>query len=554
MIARFSAKQRERVLSEMTAKVMDILVIGGGITGAGIAWDASSRGMNTGLLEMRDFASGTSSRSTKLIHGGLRYLKQREFKLVKEVGRERALLYDKAPHIVIPAPMILPIYKGGTYGMFTSSIGIYLYDVLAGVKTSERRKMYNKEETLALEPMFKKDDLKGSAYYYEYRTDDARLTIDILKTAAAHGAKLVNYTKVVDFIYDRLGKIVGVKAKDQITGNSFEIYAKKIVNATGPWVDEVRKKDGSLQGKHLLLTKGVHLVFDYEKLPVKTAAYFDVPDGRMIFVIPRGNKTYVGTTDTVYEGDISKPRISVKDRDYLLAAVNNMYEGIELKAKDIESGWAGLRPLVYEAGKGPSEISRKDELFISDSGLITIAGGKLTGFRMMAKKVVDLVADQLQEENLQFDKCTTDQQVISGGDKGEHGDFDRHRTDLIKMAMKAGMSREDAEYLFQLYGSNMLPIIRNFNQSDLGDDTELRLLHAELLYSMDNEMTTKAIDFLSRRTALINFDIRKAKRRKKPVLDIMKQYLNWTDEQYRVNEMELDEAFLEATEYIESEE
>lgn len=554
MNGHFSARERTQILSEMAETELDLLIIGGGITGAGIAWDASSRGLKTGLLEMGDFASGTSSRSTKLIHGGLRYLKQGEVKLVMEVGRERALLYDKAPHIVTPAPMMLPIYKGGTYGMFTSSLGIYIYDMLAGVKRSERRKMFNKEQTLRLEPLFKEQNLKGSAYYYEYRTDDARLTIEIMKTAVARGAKVVNYTKAVDFIYNDAGKVVGVQAEDQITGEVVEVYAKKIVNAAGPWVDQVRNQDGSLQGKRLLLTKGVHLVFDHEKLPVQKAAYFDVPDGRMIFVIPRGKKTYVGTTDTVYKGNIRKPRITVEDRDYLLEAVNNIYEGIHLKPEDIESGWAGLRPLVYEEGKGPSEISRKDEMFISKSGLITIAGGKLTGFRMMALKVVDLVTEQLEEEQgMHFAPCTTDQQVISGGEKGGHSDFKRYREAIIKMVLKAGISPEDAEYLFDLYGSNALHILRNYNESEI-EDAELRLLDAELAYGIDYEMTTKAIDFIERRTAMINFDIAKAKARFPHVLELMQQYLNWTDEQYRENEAELKEAFQAATEYIEREE
>lgn len=554
MEGQFSARDRERILSEMAESQLDVLIIGGGITGAGIAWDAASRGLKTGLLEMNDFASGTSSRSTKLIHGGLRYLKQGEVKLVMEVGRERALLHSKAPHIVIPAPMMLPIYKGGTYGMFTSSIGIYIYDMLAGVKRSERRKMFNKDETLRLEPLFKEEGLKGAAYYYEYRTDDARLTVEIMKTAAARGAKIVNYAKAEEFIYNEKGKVVGVKAKDRVTGNTVEIYAKKIVNAAGPWVDQVRNKDGSLQGKRLLLTKGVHLVFDYAKLPVKQAAYFDVPDGRMVFVIPRGNKTYVGTTDTVYKGDIGKPRITVQDRDYLLAAVNNIYDGIQLKPEDIESGWSGLRPLIYEEGKGPSEISRKDEIFISDSGLITIAGGKLTGFRVMALKVVDLVTEQLKEEQgLVFDPCTTDQQPISGGDLEHHSDVQSYREEIAKMALKAGISREDAEYLFDLYGSNTLHIIRNYNESE-EEDSELRLLYAELRYAIDYEMAARAVDFLERRTALINFDIRRAMARSKPVLEFMKQQFGWTDQQYRENEAELEEAVRAATEYIKREE
>ncbi len=310
----FGQQQKRLFLQQMASNPLDVLVIGGGITGAGIALDASARGLNIGLVEMNDFASGTSSRSTKLVHGGLRYLKQAEVKLVKEVGRERALLHRNAPHLVTPAPMLLPIYKKGSMGYFTASIGLTIYDRLAGVMPKERRVMFRKEKTEQMEPLLRKDNLVGSGYYYEYMTDDARLTLDVLKTAHAQGARLVNYAKVVDFIYEA-GVMTGVIVLDRVSGEQYEIYAHKIVNAAGPWVDELRKADKSLKGKKkLLLTKGVHLVFNRKKLPVNQSIYCDTPDGRMIFIIPRGDKTYVGTTDTVYEGDIAEPRTTSQDR------------------------------------------------------------------------------------------------------------------------------------------------------------------------------------------------------------------------------------------------
>ncbi|MDF2663682.1 MAG: dependent oxidoreductase, partial [Paenibacillus sp.] len=265
MDATFSARRREEMLQSMSEQRLDLLIIGGGITGAGIAWDASLRGLNTGLVEMRDFSWGTSSRSTKLVHGGLRYLKQGEVKLVMEVGRERALLHRKAPHIVIPAPMMLPIYKGGTYGYWMSAIGLYVYDLLAGVKRGERRVMYNRSKTIELEPMFKREGLKGAGYYYEYRTDDSRLTVEIAKTAHGHGARLVNYAKAVGFLYEQ-DRVVGVNVENGLTGQIYPVYAKKIVNAAGPWVDRVRSQDHEVKGKRLLLTKGVHLVVDHARL------------------------------------------------------------------------------------------------------------------------------------------------------------------------------------------------------------------------------------------------------------------------------------------------
>ncbi len=543
----FSVHSRSENLRKMSQLELDVLVIGGGITGAGVAWDAARRGMKIGLLEMNDFGSGTSSRSTKLVHGGLRYLKQGEVKLVMEVGRERALLHRHAPHIVIPAPMLLPIYEGGTFGYWASSVGLYVYDLLAGVKRSERRIMHNRTRTTELEPLFKKEGLKGSGYYYEYRTDDARLTVEILKTASRHGALAANYAKVESFIY-KGGKAVGARVLDQLTGDYVEIYAKKIINAAGPWVDKVRESDNSLKGKRLLLTKGVHLVVDSSKLPVKQAAYFDVPGGRMIFVIPRGSKTYFGTTDTVYEGDIHDPRTSEEDLMYLIHAVNNMFPNVRLKPEDIESSWAGLRPLVYEEGKGPSEISRKDEVFISDSGLLTIAGGKLTGFRKMAEKIVNLAASLIKEEGgKQFGPCSTDQEVISGGDRGGFETFSKHAEYLIAKASQAGIPRQRTEYLLGLYGSNTIHIIEAFGTMKEESDVELRLLRAELSYVVNREMAAKAIDFIERRSAQLFFDLPRANRIAASVVAEMGSMLGWNEEEREKQLAEVQLAIKKAT-------
>lgn len=532
----FSAKERESYLKQMAEKELDLLVIGGGITGAGIAWDASLRGLKVGLLEMNDFAFGTSSRSTKLVHGGLRYLKQGEIKLVREVGRERALLHKRLPHLVEPIPMVLPIYKGGTYGYWTSSIGIYIYDWLAGVKRGERRKMYNRQQTMELEPLFKTEGLKGSGYYYEYRTDDARLTMEIMKTARTNGALLCNYAKVKQFFY-KDGRIVGLEVEDRISGEVYTIFAKKIVNATGPWVDHLRRLDNSLKGKHLLLTKGVHLVVDYNRLPIKQAAYFDVPDGRMIFVIPRGTKTYIGTTDTVYNEDPAEPTITEEDLNYLIEAVNNQFPTVHLTCEDVESGWAGLRPLIHEEGKSPSEISRKDEIFVSESGLISIAGGKLTGFRKMAEKVVNLVTAQLEDETgIVYPPCLTDRSEISGGEGIDDLSFSRLKSLLIKEGETRGLENSQIEDLISRYGTNTRKILYYYDDlmdgtggDDAAKSRENELLFAEMLYSVNYEMTVRAVDFLLRRTGWIFFDRYRAERNAEKVIAFMAKQLGWDE-------------------------
>jgi len=522
----FSAGSRQQILNQMEDEELDLLVIGGGITGAGIALDAAARGLKVGVLEKNDFGSGTSSRSTKLIHGGLRYLKQGEVKLVQEVGRERAILYKNAPHLVIPAPMLMPIYKGGTYGYWASSVGLYIYDWLAGVARKERRKMLGRKAVMEQEPLLKKEGLKGGGLYFEYRTDDARLTLDVFKTAFQRGALIVNYTEVTQFLY-RDGKAVGVEAHDRIHDTRTQIFAKHIVNAAGPWVDQVRAMDKSLKGKRLFLTKGVHLVVDYHKLPIHQAAYFDTPDGRMVFVIPRGDVTYIGTTDTAYTSSIEQPRTTREDRDYLIRAVNSMFPAVKLKVDDIRSHWAGLRPLIYEEGKGPSELSRKDEIFISDSKLITIAGGKLTGFRKMAEKVVDLVVKELRHNGgPSYPSCTTDQITISGGETLKGATYSDWKKEMLKSGIAQGVDEQTMRGWIEIYGTNTLEVMKR-----LPDAARLKLprheqcLYAQLMYSIEEEMTVTAADFLRLRSGWSYFNLKKAEKVQDTVLQMLSDLL-----------------------------
>lgn len=504
----FSGKSRNNVLEQMSGETLDVLVIGGGITGCGIALDASQRGLNVGLVEMQDFAAGTSSRSTKLIHGGLRYLKQLEIQLVREVGQERAIVYKNAPHVVIPEPMLLPLVEGGTYGKLATSIGLAVYDRLAGVQKEERRQMLTKEETLKREPLLKEQGLKGGGLYVEYRTDDARLTIEVIKTAVQLGAKAVNYSKVTELLYNN-GKVVGAVVQDVISGKSYTIRAKKVVNATGPWVDGIRKKDGSLKGKRLHLTKGVHIVIDQRRFPLQQAIYFDCPDGRMIFAIPRDGKTYIGTTDTNYEGDLIEPKMTQDDLTYLIDSTNDMFPSLQLTEGDVESHWVGLRPLIHEDGKSPSELSRKDEIFRSETGLITIAGGKLTGYRKMAEKIVNLVVKELSlEGKSNFPSCRTDVQVLSGGNVGGPQKWRQFFNDKVLLATHKGIEEDYAKRLVQRYGSNIDQVLKLVDavQYDAQTYKIEPIILAELVYGVEDEMVVHAKDFLVRRTSDAIFD------------------------------------------------
>lgn len=528
---KFSNLDRTKTVEKLSTKEFDLVVIGGGITGGGIALDAASRGLKVALVEKNDFASGTSSKSTKLIHGGLRYLKQFDFWLVKEVGSERAIVHKLAPHLVLPEKMLLPLIENGSYGKWLTSIGLKVYDILAQVTGDDKRQMLEKKAALKLEPLLPKKILKGAGYYAEYRTDDARLTIENIKTSLQYGAEALNYASVEDFVYTN-EKISGVKVKDAISGDDFTIKTKYVISAAGPWVDELRTVNNSKKGKRLHLTKGVHLVFPKEKLPVKQSVYFDIPDGRMMFAIPRGKVTYVGTTDTNFNLDKDNVRTDLADAIYLLSAVNNMFPKINLEMGDIVSSWAGLRPLIHEEGKSASELSRKDEIFTSDTGLISIAGGKLTGYRKMAERVVDRIAKKMEEEHMaKLKDCFTEKIPLTGNvDFKKFKHVKKYIAEIYDRIKSDGFTEHDAWFLVTNYGKQTELILTSY--AALKDtDIHERMAKAELRFGVDYEMVQNPMDFFIRRTGRLYFDIDSVRNLMEPVLKEFKNNYGADDAQ-----------------------
>ena len=544
----FSSAQRESFIETLDAYSFDVLVIGGGITGAGIALDAVSRGLSVALIDMQDFAAGTSSRSTKLVHGGLRYLKQLQVGVVAEVGKERAIVYENGVHITTPQWMLLPFYKGGSFGPYSTSLGLKVYDKLAQVNKSERRKMLNAKETLQKEPLLKKEGLLGGGYYVEYRTDDARLTIEVIKKAVELGAVCLNYVKAEEFKYEN-EKITGVVVRDQISSRTWTIQSNSVVNATGPWVDEVRKKDQISNNKQLRLTKGVHIVIDQSRFPLQQSVYFDTPDGRMVFAIPRDGKTYVGTTDTFYEENPINPVATDEDITYLVDTIHDIFPEVQITQKDVESSWAGVRPLIFKEGKDPSEISRKDEIWESPSGLLTIAGGKLTGYRKMAENIVDKIV-----EKKQFKKsgpCVTEHLSLSGAKGINPINFDPYVKNKTYEGTKLGLTKEEAHMLVSKYGTNIqaiFNIIHTLKVNNSVEDLPIAI-HAQLLYAIQNEMAQTPADFFVRRSSRLLFDIDSVYNHKEAVVKLMKKYLSYStaqEEQYR---LELDQILFEASHF-----
>lgn len=551
---RFSVLDRKTQISRAKKEKYDLVVIGGGVTGAGIALDAAARGLKVCLVEKNDFASGTSNKSTKLIHGGLRYLKQMEIGLVKESGTERATVHKLAPHLVVPEKMLLPLIEGGTYGKFMASVGLKVYDFLANVEGEDKRKMLSAEETMTKEPLLNTEGLTGGGYYAEYRTDDARLTVELLKKAASFGASSINYCEMTSFNYDEDGKIKSLQCIDHNTKKTFTLKSRNFVSAAGPWVDLLREKDHSMNNKHLHLTKGVHLVFSRERFPLTQSIYFDVPDGRMIFAIPRGRATYVGTTDTNYSANLNRVVATINDADYLLEAVNHMFPDLKLTTDDIESNWAGLRPLIHEDGKDPSELSRKDEIFISKTGLISIAGGKLTGYRKMAQRVIDSVLKTMSSKRRErFSKSNTHKIPLTSIPLNDTEEVITYLNQITQQLKDINL--EDPHYgwyLVSTYGKQT-DIILNKIDYFLNEAVEERLVRAELWYGVHHEMVNSLADFFVRRTGRLYFDIDSVHKFRSIVEEDLIKYLGWDEIRLKTENKYLDILLQDASTYYEKE-
>ncbi len=386
---------------EKVSEDVDLIVIGGGITGAGIVRDAARRGLRVALFEQNDIAYGTSSRSSKLIHGGLRYLAEYEFSLVFESVSERRVVLDLAPHLVNPLAFLFPVYQGSQKSLRMIDAGMWLYDGLSLFRSPKRHRTLKPSEVAEEEPMLKQEGLQGAPLYYDCSTDDSRLTLETIIDATQNGAVVVNWARVDALTKDERGRVSGVVVRNVRDGSLREVKAHTVINATGPWTDEVLAMSGPRTGKLLRPTKGIHVVVEREKLPVQHAVVLSHPtDDRVLFALPWGERTYLGTTDTDYEGAPGEERATLEDVDYLIAASNHHFPNNHIGRDDVISTWAGLRPLIApepEVGEiSESRVSREHQILIGEDGLITIAGGKLTTYRKMAKECVDVAVNLLK--------------------------------------------------------------------------------------------------------------------------------------------------------------
>ena len=398
--------RRQQTIRDLTAATLDVLIIGGGIVGAGIARDAAMRGLRVGLVEQRDFAFGTSSRSSRLLHGGLRYLAQGRIGLVREASVEKKVIHHIAPHLAQPLPFIFPTYRGNRdWILWQLKIGVKIYDLLCRGRNLGPSSWLRKDEVIATVPEIQAEDLKGAVRYYDGFTNDARLVLDTLRSAEKHGALLLNYCQ---FTNATAGEPWRCNVTDRANPHAFEITAHTVVNATGPWAEKVPHS-----GVKLRLTKGVHVVIDRSRLPLPETVVL-TEGKRILFTIPWGDRTILGTTDTDYNGSLESITTEPEDVDYILGIANHFFPKAGLTAGDVISSWAGVRPLIAHANGKPSDISRSHEIRSPEPGWFDVAGGKLTTYRLMAEQAVDRMLATLgaARKSLHVEPCRTAEEPL----------------------------------------------------------------------------------------------------------------------------------------------
>jgi len=485
-----------RATSRLSSERFDVLVIGGGITGAGIARDLALRGATVALVEQDDFASGTSSRSTKLIHGGLRYLERLEFGLVFESCRERRILQQIAPHLVRPLPLMIPLYRGARRCKTMIRAGLTLYDLLALGRNTGPHRILSADEARRRQPLLDPHGLQGAALYWDCRMDDARLCLENIIAAREAGAVTVNYARVTGLLH-RAGRLVGATVEDRETGHSLEVAARVVVNAAGPWLDRVGARSGDWMPR-LRPPRGSHLLVP--RLPGgDEALYLSIErDDRMIFAIPWGELSLIGTTDLDDSGPPEAAAASAGEISYLLEEISRYLPGTRLTGSDVVSTYAGIRPLLAGGPAQTSAVSREHALFQTADGMIAIGGGKYTTYRAMAKAVTDRVMGQLGRSPGQVQ---TAQLPLPGGAPG----WERLRNAPPATALRYGIVGIELQRLIDRYGARTAQVLELLNRephlaAPVAPGLPLRAV--EVAYAADYEMARTPEDVLRRRTSL----------------------------------------------------
>lgn len=532
-----NAEARSNALDRMASHTVDTLIIGGGVTGVGVALDAASRGYSVALVEKGDFASGTSSKSTKLVHGGIRYLPQFDFALVHEALVERGILIQNAPYLVRPLAFLLPLYDnarkplgipftppGGRGLGLMLSTGLWMYDLLAGRRGIDRHQRISLDQAKTLAPLLRTEGMNEAFVYWDAQTNDTRLVIAILRAAVQHGAALANYAEVTGF-EKRNGKLSAAIVRDTLTGRELTVQARHIVNAAGVFAERVASLTGDESKASVAPSKGIHLVVDRALVGVNDTGIVlpETDDGRILFIVPWGDRAVIGTTDTG-SGDLDHPEASVEDIDYLLRHVNR-YLNVTLGHSDLISVYAGYRPLVRSRSKPEANLSRTHVVLEEDNGMVTIVGGKLTTYRRMAQDAMDVVA---KRDGMPIAHPTMNL-PLSGA-----MDWKRSQRDLARRCSAMDLAPDIERSLEWNYGRNALDIL-DLIEADrtLGERIipELPFVRGEIIYACRAEMAMRLEDMLARRMRIELEDHHRGAEVAADVARTMAGELGWTSDQ-----------------------
>lgn len=532
----FSAKDRLKNIqtlksSDKEDKSFDLLIIGGGITGAGVARDAASRGMEVALVEAQDFSFGTSSRSTKLIHGGLRYLENFEFGLVFEALSERAKLFKMAPHLVHPLRFLLPVYEASRVGMFKMGCGMWLYDLLARFQDGTHERL-SPQETLKRNPYIKKEGLKGAYVYSDGYMDDDRLVFETLRSANDWGALSVNYVKAQKPLVENQ-KVTGVYCKEQLSGDEFLVRAKHVVSTVGPWTDEVGQHFSQNWKTTLKPSKGSHITLDKKKFPIKEAVVLsDDDNGRILFVVPRNDMVVLGTTDTAFSGPPEEAVATTEDVQYIDSMIQSYFPEAKIQMSDYMSSYSGVRPLVRADEDSVGKTSREHTIFTTDEQVTFVAGGKYTTYRKMAEEIVD--------ESLKYieGRFSASQTNIPLNEECTLRTMKKSLQSLQHWSKELDVPFEDLEWLWKRFGAETYEIAQKFANYKSFGASALWMVEAE--HAIANTMCISLVDFFSRRTPLFLGTATQGIEFRDDILKVFSAKLSWSEEKQEIELQQLD--------------
>ncbi len=518
----FSPEGRHAALRRMATEPLDVLIVGGGITGTGVARDAALRGWRVALIEKEDFGFGTSGRSSKIVHGGVRYLEYGHFLLVRESARERRVVQSIAPHLVHRLDFLYPVFAPDS--LIKIRAGLAVFDWLASTEGAEKHETLEPHQVREYLPGLR-DPLRGAVLYPEYITDDARLTLENAVSAADHGALVANHARAESLYRDSEGRVHGARVRDTLDGTIYEVQARVVVNAGGPWAQEILEESGLPVPKPLRPSKGIHILLPAERLPLRGATFLKTSYGRRGLAMRRLDYVYIGTTDEEYDGPLDTPRASREEVLDVLRMAQDSFPDAALEIGDVLATWAGIRPLIAEEGKSTRDTSREDEVWAAPPGVVTVAGGKLTTYRRMAGRVVEALCDELGRPPIDEDR--TAETRLPGAPDGDVESYVRARGQRLEERGVPAACVRRLEWLYGLQLDELLAMGSDDGSwlQPLGEGVPA--VRGEVKLAVEREMALTLVDFMDRRSALLLFSPDFGLAGVESAADIMGELLGW---------------------------